>query len=288
MADSSDHGVPKLQAVEQAIQLALDSEWEEAVRVNQDLLDRFGPDPDTHNRLGKALMELGRLEEAQEAYQATLTLNPTNPIALRQLDKLRERATSKAPLAPVSTSLDVKSFTEEPGKTTVTRLIPAPGLDPATAAPGDPIEIVVDADQVSVRTGRGASLGVLEPRVAQRLRRLVESGNRYSGAVTHVDGQMVQVILREVYQDPSQAGTTSFPVHGKAREMDYRPYTKETLLARDAAPIADDEDEAEPALRRPPRAAEEPEEGFAEFEEADEVDAEPSPDESDEEADEEF
>lgn len=266
MAEVGDFPKPKLQAAEEAVGLALASRWEEALEVNDDLLERFGPDEETYNRRGKALLELGRLEDAEAAYAATHKLNPGNQIATRQLAKLAELRQAKTPVAPVSASMDVAVFTDEPGKSAITRLILAAGVDPAKVAPGDPIKIEVGEDQVAVRTKRGVDLGGIEPRISQRILRLSKGGNRYTGAVTHVDATGVQIILREVYQAPELAGTISFPVR-KAREINYRPYAKEAVIPRDDLPHrAEDEDE-DPLVAAPDTATEELDEGFTEFEE---------------------
>jgi hypothetical protein len=267
--DPADHPKPKVQAVEEAIQLALGFRWGEALQLNQELLERFGPDEDSYNRLGKALMELGRLEEAIAAYQSTIEVNPLNQIAARQLAKLGDLSVTKSKVAPVSASLESAFFIEEPGKTVLTRVVPDGELGKVQFAPGDPVELSYSPAHVTVRTLRGATLGTLEPRMAQRLRRMVDAGNRYGGAVTHVDRTSVQIMVRETFQAPELAGTVSFPTR-KGREMDYRPYAKETLLVRGEDPIAIDDEDGEPVTQRPARVSAELEDGFAEFEEQDE------------------
>ncbi|MGA8208412.1 MAG: tetratricopeptide repeat protein [Candidatus Dormiibacterota bacterium] len=266
MAEVGEFPKSKLQAAEEAVGLALASRWEEALALNDDLLERFGPDEETCNRRGKALLELGRLEDAEAAYKATHKLNPGNQIATRQLAKLSELRQAKAPVAPVSASVDVAVFTDEPGKSAITRLIPTSGLDPAKVAPGDPIKVEVGEDQVVVRTMRGVDLGGVEPRLSQRILRLSKGGNRYAGAVTHVDATGVQIILREIYQAPDLAGTISFPVR-KAREITYRPYAKEAVIPRDDLPRSTEDEEEDPLAAAPDAVTEELDEGFAEFEE---------------------
>ncbi|HVC39553.1 MAG TPA: hypothetical protein VNH20_06230 [Candidatus Dormibacteraeota bacterium] len=278
MADVGELPKSKLQAAEDAVRLALASRWQEALAVNDDLVERFGPDEDTCNRRGKALLELGRLAEAEAAYTATLDANPGNQIARRQLAKLAERRSAKGEVAPVSASVDVAVFTDEPGKTAITKLILAQGVDPGAVAPGDPIKVEVEAEQVAVRTLRGIDLGGVEPRLSQRILKLSRSGNRYAGAVTRVDATGVQVILREVYQAPELAGTNSFPVR-KVREINYRPYAKEPVIPREEEPpsVSDEEDDPlTPVAESTPDELEEP------FEEFDEVVEEAEPDDVDE------
>ncbi|HVB13224.1 MAG TPA: hypothetical protein VNH38_00490 [Candidatus Dormibacteraeota bacterium] len=278
MADVGDFPKSKIQAVEDAVRLALASRWQEALAVNDDLLDRFGVDEDTCNRRGKALLELGRLPEAEAAYTASLAVNSGNQIARRQLAKLAERRAVKGSLAPVTAAVDVAVFTDEPGKTAITKVILAEGVDPSAVAAGDPIEVEVGEDQVAVRTIRGVELGGVEPRLSQRILKLSKSGNRYAGAVTHVDGSGVQVILREVYQAPELAGTNSFPVR-KVREITYRPYAKEVVIPRDEEPSSSSDDEDDPLAPAPGTVTDELEESFTEFEEPTE---EAEPDDVDE------
>ena len=48
----------------------------------------------------------------------------------------------------------------------------------------------------------------------QRLVRLIKGGNQYTAAIISSTEGVVSVIVREVYQHPSQAGQLSFPPKG--------------------------------------------------------------------------
>jgi hypothetical protein len=72
----------------------------------------------------------------------------------------------------------------------------------------------------------------------------MRGGNRYQAGVTSCEGNTVKLIVRETYQDPHFAGKPSFPMRRK-REVEFRPYTKESLLTREVEVFADDE-EGEP------------------------------------------
>ena len=78
----------KRNGAEQAIALALESKWEEAAALNRQILASFPNDVDSWNRLGKALIELGRFRDARDAYQKSIELDPVNKIAKRNLDRL--------------------------------------------------------------------------------------------------------------------------------------------------------------------------------------------------------
>src|SRR5439155_23334606 len=58
---------------------------------------------------------------------------------------------------------------------------------------------------------------------------------------TFCDGNTVKLIVREACQDPRLAGKPSFPMQRK-RHVEFRPYTKGSLLARDVQTLAEDEE----------------------------------------------
>jgi len=106
---------------ERAIQLAMANRWEEAVSVNRAILTLFPNDDDSYNRLGKALMELGRYDEAKKAYKKALGLDVTNQIARKNLARLN--ALIKAGKTQVETAqVDPAVFIEEMGKSAITTL----------------------------------------------------------------------------------------------------------------------------------------------------------------------
>ena len=195
--------------VREAVALAVQGRWHEALAVNQALLAEHRT-VDTLNRLGKALSELGRYAEAREAFREALDHSPSNGIARKNLERL-ERLKGTAP-APRAERLSPQLFIEESGKSCVTMLrAPAPPEVLARVAAGDPLALQVDGATVRVVIGEDAPLGQLEPKLAARLIKLIGAGNRYRVAVATVDNAGVSVILREVYQHPRLAGTVSFP-----------------------------------------------------------------------------
>src|ERR671925_646478 len=121
MAEFAERIKPRAQYVDEAIELALANKWTEAVQLNRSIMDRFGPDEDTLNRLGKAYTELGQLDDGIEAYRGTLKLNPVNPIAQKNI--ATPRALGGGGRVPASKAkVDVDAFIEETGKTAVTAL----------------------------------------------------------------------------------------------------------------------------------------------------------------------
>lgn len=232
MAEFAERVKPRAQYVDEAIELALATRWAEAAQVNRAIVDRFGVDEDTFNRLGKAYTELGQVDDAVEAYQSTLKINPVNPIAQKNLAKLQAMRGGKGAVRTSKTKVDVDAFIEETGKTSMTALHVHGEGDPCSqVAGGDPVKLIAAGDTMNVETARGVYLGHLDHALGRRLIKFIDGGNRYSGAVATCDGSAIKIIVREVYQDPKFFGRPSFTIKKGARE-EFRPYAKDSLINR--------------------------------------------------------
>jgi len=240
---TGEHVKPRSQYVEDAIRLAMESNWDEAVEINQLILDNFGPEDQAYNRLGKALTELGRLEEARDQYEKSLKLNPFNTVAKKNRSKLEVLIQHKDDIKTGVTRVDLNLFVEEMGKTVITQLeaVDDPKVCDKVVA-GDIAELSVTGDAITVTTLRGIKLGQLEAKMARRLIKFMQGGNRYQAGVTGCENGQIRVIVRETYQDPKFAGKPSFPMRQK-REVAFRPYAREALIQRDAEFPTDDDEE---------------------------------------------
>ncbi len=228
------------QLTDQAIKLALQSQWEEAVATNRMLLSQFPHDPEALNRLGKALSEIGQYAEAKKAYAEALEMNPANTIARKNLERLSHLSNEADNHAPPAAAerIDPRLFIEETGKTGFTRLVnPAPAEVLAKLTSGDQVYFFVDGHTLHVRNARGEEIGQVEPRLANRLINFMEGGNQYAAAITDLGERQVRIIVRETYQHPNMLGRVSFPAQGAGETI--RPYIKDSVLRYDR----DDEDD---------------------------------------------
>lgn len=224
---TEERGKLRRRWVDQAIALAMQNRWDDAVKVNQSILEIFPNDTDALNRFGRALTELGRYREAREAYQKTVELDPTNTIARKNLARL---ATLKVEAAPPSREkVDPRMFIAETGKTGVISLVhPAPRDVLAKVAAGDRVNLKIEGRMLKVETLTNEILGDVDPKIGQRLVDLMRGGNRYAAAVMANEETNLRIFIREVHQDPSNLGKISFPARVEGPGV--RPYIRETLL----------------------------------------------------------
>ena len=195
----------------QAIALAMQGRWQEAIKINKSLIEMFPDDVDAYNRLGRAYMETGIFSEARKAYEQSLKLDPYNTIAKKNLMRLQHL--QKTPQAASSGVRRVEpQFIEEAGKSGVVNLIRL--ASPATLTrltAGERVYLKIDEPNLLIKNSLGEYIGQVEPRHAQRLIRLIKGGNKYSAGIISASDSKVTVIIREIYQHPDLIGQPSFP-----------------------------------------------------------------------------
>lgn len=243
---TEDRARMRRQLAEQAINLAMESRWEDAAAINRQVLQLDPRNVDSFNRLGKALTELGRYGEARAAYSRTLELDAANSIAKKNLSRLQTLGDVAAP-SEGRQKVDPDLFIEETGKTGTTQLQnpDAEALKVMTA--GDMVMLRERDNFLQVTDTIDNYLGTVEPRLALRLINFMKSGNQYAAAIANVNptGDQVRVIIKETFQSADNAGKLSFPA---TASDGFRAYTKDSLVRHDDDDDADhDEQESDDA-----------------------------------------
>ena len=88
----------------------------------------------------------------------------------------------------------------------------------------------IEGTKLVVENAKGEYLGQVEPKHGQRLIKFMQGGNRYTAAIINASEDGVTVIIRETYQDPSQAGRLSFPPRGVEPT---RSYISDRIIRRE-------------------------------------------------------
>jgi len=230
-------------ASRQAITLAMEGRWSEAVTANQEIIKDFPNDLEAYNRLGRAQMETGQYSQARQAYQKALELEPYNAIAernLKRLEHLKEKD-NKTRVSAVQ-KVEPHIFIEEIGQAGIAELEKlAPQEILAKVDAGDKLKLETKGSDLIIKDDEGVYLGKVDVTTGRRLIKLLEGGNRYSATAISSAEDKLTIILREVFQHPSQEGRLSFPARGS---LTLKPYTSETDLGLDESElhIGGDED----------------------------------------------
>jgi hypothetical protein len=140
---------------------------------------------------------------------------------MARLELLLSRGNENLPMKSDSRQqVDTRIFITEAGKTMVTSLLDVPrGPMLEALASGEKIELIVEGNHVLATHTGGSIIGRIEPKIGQRLSQLILGGNRYIAAVVQADSRQVRILIREIFQDPSQRSRTSFPGRLVEHEM---------------------------------------------------------------------
>jgi len=264
-------GVRTRAFADQAVQAALEADWTRAVDLNTRIIEANADDLEARNRLGRALLETGKLDEAKVAYAEVLKTEPNNPIALRNVARLGTLIEHKTKINMTKSKTQPRLFIEDMGKTGILRLInPAPAHIVAKYSPGAEAELRERDGLIAVHARDGELLGFLEPKVGRRLLDLLNTGNQYVVAVVSNDQQNPRVAIRETLQSPENAQRISFPGHHRPAETKERAYIKGNFFrfgseddegegedGEEIEPTASSaDDESEPAVIEEPLAVE--------------------------------
>lgn len=216
---------------QEAIALAMQGRWKEAIAVNQSIVETIPTDIDAYNRLGKAYTELGEIDKAREAYSKALELSPKNPIATKNLNRLSQLQEAKIKVKVEERPKAAPHvFIGDVGKAGVVNLYRLASNDVlAKMTAGDQVHLKVKGPQLIVENEQGEYLGQVDPQHGFRLAKLIEGGNRYTAAIVSLYDNKVKMIIRETYQHPSQGRKLSFPA--KVLEG-FQPHVKDALLRR--------------------------------------------------------
>jgi len=218
------------QQSKQAIALAMEGRWREAVESNRAIIEGFPEDVDSYNRLGRAYMELGEYTLAKGAYVYAKQLDPHNTIADKNIHRIAHLIETGAKPEEKTVKVEPNVFIEETGKAGVVKLYHlAPKKDLARVDAGDKVLLKISDSNIVVENNHNEYLGMIEPRHSQRLIRLMNGGNQYSATVISAYDDNLSIIIRETYQHPSQFGQLSFPSKGLSS---VRPYVSDKILRR--------------------------------------------------------
>ena len=199
----------------QAIQAALDQNWNEAIELNLSLLTDTPFDIATLNRLAFAYRQLGDFKKAKATYQRVIDLDQYNPIATKNLQKLSKVKTSTIPTN--FSQKVITSFLEEPGKTkTVSLVRPADNSILLSLNPGSQVNLISKKRGVTVETIDHTYLGCLPDDVGHKLGKLINLGYKYQTLIKNTDNKSATIFITETQRSKRGHNLPSFSANPSA------------------------------------------------------------------------
>ena len=209
-----------------AIVAALAAHWQEAVKLNEQIIASQKDNIEALNRLARAYYFLGEAQKAQKLYKRALELDPYNIIALKNLDKinkvfLRIEKTAKGNgnstvknghtnYIPTTTNLS-QIFLYEPGKTKVVNLLNlAPPSVLVSLSCGDQVFLNPKNHAITILNSEGIYLGAFPDDLAHRLLSFISAGNQYEAFVKCATLKVLTIFVKETKRGPKFAAQPSF------------------------------------------------------------------------------
>ncbi|MBU0619043.1 tetratricopeptide repeat protein [Patescibacteria group bacterium] len=195
---------------QKAVKAALTGQWEEAVKLNQQILQQVPANTEALNRLARALVETNQALQAKQIYKKVLQIDKYNPIALKNLQRLELAQGNRHKAALLNSS---QSFLEEPGKTKTTKLVRLGSIQTlAELSSGNSLEIVPKKRLITLHFKKNY-IGSLPEDLSFRLIKLIKRGNQYTALVKAITKNDLTVFLQEIRQDSKNINIISFPSH---------------------------------------------------------------------------
>lgn len=206
---------------QKSVSAALSGNWEEAIKLNLQILKGSPKDVDALNRLSRAYAENCNIKKAKCTCEKVLKIDPFNSIATKAFAKWKAIRSSAG---KQSSGALVEDFLEEPGKTKIISLMHLGDTKTINELnSGDEVKLDTHSHRVSVNTSDGKYLGRLPDDLSARLRTMIGSGNEYKAFVKCINPQDVKIFIKEI---KSTADVPSFP----SEKIEYTSFTPPELV----------------------------------------------------------
>ncbi|TSC63677.1 MAG: hypothetical protein G01um101493_371 [Microgenomates group bacterium Gr01-1014_93] len=199
---------------QQAINAAMDSLWEKAIRLNRQILKTDPENVDTLNRLARAYFETEDFAKAKKYYNQALGIDPYNPIAQKNLKILKASNLKPNGINSngyIKIKLSPYIFLEEPGKTKIVSLLKV--AEPQILCKvfcGMPVDLNLKARGITIISNPYGYIGVLPDDLAFQIIRLIKGGNKYEAFVKSVKVNGLSILIREIYRSSRFKNQPSF------------------------------------------------------------------------------
>lgn len=197
----------------QAIEAAISSNWENAVKLNQQILKSEKKNVDALLRLGFANIQLGKIRVAKKHYKKALSLQPGNLAIQESLERIKILE-SKRVNRSKNVNLNPYLFLDSPGKTkTVTLVNCGQKSVLARLTIGQELSLMVKKRRVEVRTKEGDYVGCLPDDISKRLTIFIKAGSVFGAFVKESNLKQTVVFLKEEKKGKKVLKYVSFPVN---------------------------------------------------------------------------
>ena len=197
---------------QQAIEAAMDSNWELTVALNKKIIKIIPDEIAAHQRLGYALLQTNKLKEAAAQFNTVLKIQPKNNIAEDHLEKIGILMEKKKLRHTHSTKYNSELFLDIPGKTRTIKLVKlGKKEDLAGLNVGEEIILKEKRRKLEARSRNDEYIGCLPDDISKRISYFIQEGSEYRAYIKTADLTEVDIFISEILKGKRVEEYPSFP-----------------------------------------------------------------------------
>lgn len=197
-----------------AINAALKADWQKAVELNTEILDKKPKDIDAKLRLGRAYIQLKKHKKAKRLFSQVLKLDPINQVAKRNLENIENKKVD----SNNNSKFDPKSVIMEPGTTTeISFEISAKKYDESDFSPGEEVFIKTKKKSIDFykQNKKKVMIGTLDaPDIVKKFNLACDKKSKLTARFVKGKGKIINLLIK-----------CSTPIF-RSEKQDVRPYLK--------------------------------------------------------------
>ncbi len=197
---------------QKAIDAALDSRWQDALKLNKKIIKVDPQNVDALNRQARAYMELCRFNLAKKYYSQVVKIDPYNPIAAKNLKIIKSFKSNDQNFTPNGgVKLSPSLFLQEPGKTKIVSMLKV--AEPQKLSHvfcGMKVGMIIKNRKITILDTNGDYLGVLPDDTCHLMLRLLKGGNKYDLFIKSIRVNGLSVMIKETFRSRRFKNQPSF------------------------------------------------------------------------------
>jgi tetratricopeptide (TPR) repeat protein len=201
------------QLEKQAIDNAVNGQWNEAIDFNEDIIKLDKKNVETYLRLGFAYLQTNKIKKAKKCYLKALKLQPNNNLIKKNLEKIKILESKKLTHL-TTTPLDPFLFIDIPGKTKIVNLVNCGQKSVlAKLTAGQLVLLISKKRRLEIRTEDKEYIGCLPDDLSKRLAIFIKNGGLFSVYVKEASLKNIVVLLKEEKKGNRMSKFIAFPTN---------------------------------------------------------------------------
>lgn len=195
----------------QAINNAMNGQWIDAIKFNEDIIKIDKKNIEAYLRLGFAYLQINKIKKAKQYYSQALKIQPNNNFVKKNLERIKI-LDSKKLTSSNTTPLDPLLFVDIPGKTKTVSLVNCgPKSVLAKLTVGQRVFLINKKRRVEIRTEDKEYTGCLPDDLSKRLAIFIKNGGIFSVYIKETSLKNITVLIKEEKKGAKMMKFVAFP-----------------------------------------------------------------------------